>query len=214
MIKIGLGLPSAGEENCKKSTTICLMELHTAIVQRFGSCAILDARDKIESARNRIVDMALAQELTHVLFVDMDMAFPAKTAEILISADLDIIGCNAAKKQSGDPVIYRNLDGQDLDYITGGIAEVEYCGTGILLVKTDVFRSIEWPWFYTDPYRPERVIIGEDIVFTRIARKKYGYKLFCDLDLSMEIGHIGEKVVTLEPIVRKQIEERRKQTND
>jgi hypothetical protein len=30
----------------------------------------------------------------------------------------------------------------------------------------------------------------------------------------MEIGHIGEKVVTLEPIVRKQIEERRKQTND
>ena len=210
MIKIGLGLPSAGEENCKKSTTICLMPLHTAIVQKFGSCAILDARDKIESARNQIVDMALEHDLTHVLFWDMDMTGPPEVAELLLSADKDIIGCNAAKKQSGDPVIYRDLDGVDLDYIKGGIAEVEYCGTGILLVKTDVFRKMAWPWFYTDPIPEKRVIIGEDLVFTRIARKRYGYRLYCDLDLSMEIGHIGEKVVTLEPIVRKQIEERSK----
>jgi len=208
MIKIGLGLPSAGEENCKKSTTLCLMRLHTAIVQKYGSCAILDARDKIESARNTIVDMALEQDLTHILFIDLDMTFPSNTAEVLIDADRDIIGCNAAKKQTSEPVIYRNLAGEPLNYIDNDIEEVEYCGTGVLLVKNDVFRTMKWPWFCVVPHPEKRVIIGEDLMFTRYARKKYGYQLFCHLRLSMEIGHIGEKILTLEPYIRKQIKER------
>lgn len=50
----------------------------------------------------------------------------------------------------------------------------------------------------TSSMDPESIIISEDYNFCRKVRKA-GVKIFCDFDLSFQLGHIGERIVTLEP---------------
>ncbi len=62
------------------------------------------------------------------------------------------------------------------------------------------------PWFAEPPVKmmkqsypelkldqPDDELLGEDIYFCIMA-KKAGYELWCDMDLSLQVGHIGSTV--------------------
>jgi hypothetical protein len=57
-------------------------------------------------------------------------------------------------------------------------------------MRTDVVRTLHRPWF-RHGLNAAGGDVGEDIVFCRALRAA-GHTIYCDHDLSKEIGHIGQ----------------------
>lgn len=208
-MRIAIGLPSSGVT--KTDTTVCLMKLHTAIKEKYGSCEIIAAYGTVEQARNLIVDEFLKTDCTHLLFIDWDATFPDNSAEVLIETDKPIIGVNAAKKISGQPVVDNNIKGEPLNYIKYDLEQSDFVGMHLTMVQREVFEKMPWPWFEQTVIPEKRVVVGEDLSFCRKAHKVYDSEVWVHNRLSMEIGHIGDHTLTLYQHVKKQIEEAKKE---
>jgi hypothetical protein len=207
-MKIAIGLPTTGIT--KTDTTVCLMKLCAAIQQKYGSHLILQASGPVEHARNTIVDDFLKTDYTHLLFVDWDATFPENSAEILIDSDKDIIGANAAKKQTGKPVVENNIDGEPLNYIDHDIEQVNIIGMHVTMIKREVLESVPWPWFIPVEVSGERKLAGEDFVFCNKASKE-NFKVWVHNFLSIQVGHIADQILTLLPMFQKQMAEAKRE---
>ena len=148
--------------------------------------------------RNLIIDDALANNCSHILFLDDDMAFGPDALMRLIRHDKDIIsGLYLNRNHPHSPVIfdYASLEEgmcsrRPLREGESGLIEVEAAGFGFLLVKTDIFKFMEPPYVRTGEFHKDRR--SEDISFCCRARK-IGIRIYCDLDC--RIGHIGQMIV-------------------
>ena len=147
--------------------------------------------------RNLIIDDAVANRCTHILFIDDDMAFPANSLMNLLKHDKDIVsGLFLQRNYPHIPAIFdlvnQSLSFHYLRHGESGLIEVAACGFGFTLIKTRVFQSIEKPYIRMgEVYKDKR---GEDVGFCNRAREA-GWKIYCDLDTI--IGHIG--VITYWP---------------
>lgn len=141
--------------------------------------------------RNLIIDDAIANRCTHILFIDDDMAFPANALNDLLKHDKDIIsGLFLQRNYPHAPVIFgsenQSLNRRYLKPGERGLIEVDACGFGFTLVKTRVFTSLEKPYIRVgEVYKDRR---GEDTGFC-IRAKSAGWNIYCDLDTV--IGHMG-----------------------
>lgn len=144
----------------------------------------------IDTARNLIVEKTIDDsEYTHLLFVDDDQIFPADTLEKLLSYDKDIIGAQVFKRREMyEPCVYTLKNSKYYPVLVNRFIEVDAIGTGILLIKTEVFKKVKFPWFETT-YDKNGTHWSVDFMFCKKA-KKLGYKIYCDP--SIEIGHIGD----------------------
>ena len=145
-------------------------------------------------ARNKLVKSAIAEGFSHVLFIDDDMAFPWDTPQRLLKHDKDIIAANYTKRQiPALPVAQKG--GQYLfSRNKTGLEEADHAGTGLMMIKTEIFKSLPWPWFQTRLQDDENdPLVSDDVHFCRLA-KAHGFQIWIDHDLSQEIGHTGDFV--------------------
>lgn len=142
----------------------------------------------LPDARNAIVEQAIANGSTHLLFLDSDMEFPANTVHRLLAHGKPIVGACGVKRE-----LPRKLCGMPLSaWPETGLCEMEAMGMAVCLLSTQALRKIEPPHFewITKAGSPS---ISEDVLFCRKARE-VGLKIWCDVDLSKEIGHVGSYV--------------------
>lgn len=85
---------------------------------------------------NNLVDRALRTDCTHLLFVEDDMHLPRGIVEDLLAEDTDIALADYPVRETQHSVMY--LDG-----------EFAYGGTGLCLVRREVFDLMEPPYFRT-----------------------------------------------------------------
>jgi len=154
-----------------------------------------------DMARNELADMSVNMGFTHVLFLDDDMAFDQQDIFTqLLSHNVDVVGVRAYTRQTPHYpcVFFKGNETQfykEIDFDSNGLREVDAIGASMLLVKTDVFRKMEKPYF---EFRGVKILgkgdssFGEDILFGKKA-KEYGFKVYCDTDI--EIGHIGDNAM-------------------
>jgi len=148
-------------------------------------------------SRNMIIEQALLNDCSHVLFIDDDTAFEPNLLTKLLAHDKDIVtGFMQMRNYPHRPLIFgdRKDDGSCFQYFPKdgekGLIEIVNCGLGCVLIKTDVFRKMERPW----------VTLGEltkddwcdDISFFNRAQKA-GFKMYCDLDCL--VGHMASLTV-------------------
>lgn len=148
------------------------------------------------------------QEPDYFLFIDSDSVIGARdkngTGNIfpkpsfvdqLIARNKDAISGYYVKK--ADPYAQKPVWGvgrpvaQWVDPDHTGIRECDWFGGGYLLVKADVFKKIEGPWFENrnDGFGIQGAkVVGEDVFFCK-KLQNHGYKLYVDLDV--KIGHHG-----------------------
>jgi hypothetical protein len=89
-------------------------------------------------------------------------------------------------------VISKDLLGRPLKGSKHKLVKMEKIGFAATLIQREVFDSM--PDFVFHQVIPNRSQwIGEDYVFCEAARKA-GFAIYCDLELSKFIGHIGEAV--------------------
>jgi GT2 family glycosyltransferase len=144
----------------------------------------------IADLRNALVKEALKSDsTTHILFVDDDQIFPADTLERLIERDLDIVGANIVRKEPNPRTNSREIGSNGVCWTLPndtGVKEVDYVGTGLILIKRRVFEAMEYPWYFYDVAKGS----GEDVAFCHKARE-HGFKTYIDHDLSKEVKHCG-----------------------
>lgn len=154
----------------------------------------------VYNARTHLVNTALAEGYTHVMFIDSDMTFPPDTLNRLIERDVDV--CTAicyGRHFPFRPCAYKRVRKGNKHKagltepieITKDMPElftVEGCGSAMILVKTDVYKQMLEK--YGEWYEP-KWNLGEDLAFTE-RLKGLGIPIWCDS--TIPIGHIGQIV--------------------
>lgn len=209
MTRITLGIPS--NRGIRSKTAKCLLELVARGGHEFHICL---ADEGFTTAQNRIYMAIQAQKNNsdYILMIDDDMTFSKEILEQLVATGKEIVGVNSYsrvlplsstvalmddKGNYKDPSKHTTWDMR----VPEELFECYAIGTGILLIKMEVFNKIEKPWFKFDMHEDGYMIEGEDAWFCSQA-KKNGYKIFCDP--TIYVGHLGEmefKAPEKEPLI-------------
>jgi hypothetical protein len=147
--------------------------------------------------RNDLVRRALQLEGTHILWLDSDMRFHRNLLVDLLEHNEAIVGCNyVTRRHPIRPVsVRRGPEGREDLYTTPedkGLVEVEYTGSGVMLVDLDVYRNMQEPWYNFWFNEKAKAFVGEDVYFCLTARE-LGLKVLIDQAASQGIRHIGEQ---------------------
>lgn len=168
------------------------------------------------AAREEAAKKALEHNMNFILFVDDDMIVPDDLfLRLYRHHEVADIVCPLAftRNEPYKPVLYASVEGYDpvarsdyfinnvvMNYPKNKLVEVDACGFGAALIKVDILRKIQPPYFMSSEGT------GEDILFCYKARKAGG-RVF--MDTTFNIGHLGHPQVITEAFV----EEYRKRTD-
>lgn len=144
----------------------------------------------IPEQRAVLARAAIEAKATHTLWLDSDMRFPPDSLKRLLGHNAAIVAANYTTRrppyfptaETTDGFLYNEGD---------GLIEVSHCGMGLMLVDTEVYKTIGEPYFALGFNPTEKCYVGEDFYFCRKARDK-GYQVLVDQALSKEVRHIGE----------------------
>lgn len=203
-MKITLAIPT--NRGVQPKTMQCLLDLVAHGGYDFN---IVVASEGYTIAENRtyLAVQALKNKSDYLLFIDDDMTFEPDLLDILIANDKEIVG-TAYHSRGNVDTMPKYLDGKIMSIAE--VAPKEYidleknddpkykdtfecfaAGTGVMLIKCEVFNKVPRPWFAFEFYETGQVKLGEDWYFCREA-KKVGYKIYTDP--KPKIGHLGEMI--------------------
>jgi hypothetical protein len=143
--------------------------------------------------RATLVGLATRWTATHVLWLDADMRFPPDTLTRLLAHEQPIVAANYITRRAPyRPVAEHREQGVLFTPPEAtGLVEVTYSGMGVMLVDTDVFRTVPTPWFSLGWSPKSESYAGEDVYFCRKATE-HGFPVLIDQDLSQHVKHVGE----------------------
>ena len=148
----------------------------------------------IVSNRTWLVNEAIKNGGTHILFVDADMYFPMTTLKQLLSHGKEIVGVEYNKRQFPLTGVYEPLDEKS----ETELYKAKHVGTGFLLIDLSIFEKLgipkeeggrRTPWFSFGRDSQGALAMGEDVWFCNVARDA-GYDVW--IDPTIKIGHLGE----------------------
>lgn len=166
----------------------------------------------VATARNKIAQKALDLETDYVLMVDNDVVLPSDALRLLLENEKDVcLGYYAHRgpdnRYHGRTCICRLTDENGKEYYhfpleseyTGKelyqmankgykAFEVHGGGMGCALIRTDVFRRTEYPWYDWVNYGNEnRGMLSEDLYFCSLCRAN-GISIYADARVGC--GHL------------------------
>lgn len=147
----------------------------------------------IGSQREKLADLALEIDATHILWLDSDMMFPKTICETLLTHDLDFIACNYSTRALPMRSVAFAEIGQWESFIDKnetGLISVAGVGLGCALIKTAILDDIPKPWFPITYNSDVNDYLGEDMNFCQKVIEA-GYVVAIDCDSSREVYHIG-----------------------
>src|SRR5215204_388475 len=143
-------------------------------------------------ARNQIIRQALANDCTHVFFIDDDMVMPEDTLLKLVEHDLDgVLGLYLMRNYPHFPVAFDRAFGNGfnkflyLEPKVQGVIPITNGGLGCALIKTEVFKKMQEPWVTLGEIQKDGWC--DDVSFFNRYRAA-GFKLF--LDTNVRCGHL------------------------
>jgi hypothetical protein len=153
---------------------------------------------EVAMQRQQLADEAMETKATHVLWLDSDMHFPSNVLQGLLSHNKDIIACNySTRVKPHRPVAFKSENDLDARVHSGtGIEKIWAIGMGCMLVKREVFESMDRPYFSVSWNEDYTGLMGEDIWFCNKA-KQHGYDIWLEHDLSEHIAHVGTREYTI-----------------
>ncbi len=194
MLKIRICTPFYSEfEDVKSGVRECLEydKIKFVFEPRQSGPLIYKVRNSfLNDNRSQLKKQIPLEDFSHFLFVDSDITFNLENVLNLLKFKLPITCC---------PYLTHNDDGK---YHTGmfqennpgiikynftkyqkGREQVDYSGTGFMLIERNVLEYMEYPWF--EPLKidlgDKADIIGEDVAFCMKANQ-IGWDIYCDFD--------------------------------
>lgn len=185
-IRVVVALPTTEMMKAKTAHAIGAMLLHSA--DKVIDFLLIQSCD-IASSRMWLARQALEKDATHLLFIDSDMLFPSDALEQLLSHDKDIIGVEYNKRKFPLETVTAYLPDEKKSKTKP--FKVGIAGTGLMLIKTDVFKNpqMDKNWFSFGRNAEGKNVIGEDGWFCNTARDA-GYDIY--VDPVVKVLHLGE----------------------
>jgi glycosyltransferase involved in cell wall biosynthesis len=152
MTSVCICVPATGVH--KSHMALALASLST-VSALHGIQIGINGQDLAGIARNRnlLVQIAIDSGADYVLFLDSDMTFPPDMLLKLLAHGKDIVGVPYPKRQPPYELLGAPLNPADAQ---SGLAEFEWLPSGLMLIKTDVFRKLPAPWYFESyPYDGE-----------------------------------------------------------
>lgn len=166
-----------------KTTTMAGIDVHV----------IYDQSTILLSQRERLAKQALAMKSDYALWLDSDMMFPSTTAMRLMGHNKDVVCSNYMKRSVPLQTVAYPEKGNWEEWLPleadQELQEVEGIGMGCVMMKTDVLRNIEPPFFNFEYYDGDWH--GEDFYFQEKLRNA-GHKILVDMNLSFQVRHVGQ----------------------
>lgn len=145
-------------------------------------------------ARNRIADKALDGGYDYVLMVDSDTIIPENTLDLLLEKPVDIcLGVCPRKntKEGKSALIKKECRGFEESWLyknlPEGRFEVKAGGFACALIRTEVFRIVQKPWFRYAIWDDGNVL-SEDFYFCNNAGFEH---LTIEADARVRCGHLA-----------------------
>lgn len=176
---------------------------YTAANPRYILTHMYSRSSYIDQNRDRIAARALKDKADYVLMIDSDMVYSPDLVDRLIKHNKDVVGV-VYKNPSWNEKLGRvdKLKPMLFDYNSKKqqfyaweeckqkkLFRVDAVGTGIMLIKTDVFKKFPRPWFPFIEHR--QLILGEDLGF---CLNCMAHNIEVWVDPTMRIGHEKPKV--------------------
>lgn len=152
---------------------------------------------QIDQIRNLIADWA--QHYDYLFSVDSDITFASDTLKKLLSHDKDVVSGLYIQRKPGEHILELYRGRQNIPYgdIKGlGLVEVDGCGFGCVLVKSEVIRKIGYPQFKYISALDHKDTQSEDTFFCMRA-KQLGFKVWADTSILCD--HIGTTKFVVDP---------------
>ena len=154
-------------------------------------------------ARERLAEAAVEAGCDYLFMVDDDMLTPPDLFYKLAAHDKDIVAALAfTRNPDHKPVIYEAIEGYDSvtnqrygmtrfvnNYPKDTLVECDAVGFGAVLIKTEVFKRVQKPWFFG------MAQTGEDLTICLKAQKA-GFRIW--MDTATKLGHLGSPTVITE----------------
>ena len=155
---------------------------------------------QIDQIRNLIADWA--KNYDYLLSVDSDIVIPSDALKKMLLADKDIISGLYIQRIPGAKTleIYeRNPNGgcTNIDYDkvkNSGVIEIAACGMGCALIKSEVFRKVDYPHYYYKSAIDHNHTVSEDVFFCDKARTHF-FSTWADTSIMCD--HIGNTRFTV-----------------
>lgn len=128
-----------------------------------------------DTARNKIVEHALKHNYTHLLFIDDDIFMPFRGLQKLLEHEKDVIGFPAyAKELPLKSNVFPHFYFFSIPKLPiGKLMKVDFLGTGCMLINTDIFKKMDYPYFGV------AIPILDEINGTKISYKTSEDEYFC-----------------------------------
>ena len=169
----------------------------------------------LPESRNRLVAEAINWEADYMLWMDADHVFPNDALLRLLSRSKLVVGCNYARRFSPtSPTASKFGDDDEMDLVwttkekaeAVELEEVAHLGLGLCLVDMRAYAILDriaqeneessfFPLFRMDPTPDGIRFVGEDVHYFKKLREA-GIPIYLDHELSWEVGHIGEQILT------------------
>lgn len=144
--------------------------------------------------RQELAFQALKAGAEWILYFDSDMRFPIDVIGRLLAHGEDVVAANySTRRHPVHPVAFCNEKLDDYVYTkpsSTGLEEVVAVGMGVCMVRAEILKDLELPWFAIGYRAASNEFTGEDIFFCR-RLKAAGHKILIDHDLSKEVAHVG-----------------------
>lgn len=151
-------------------------------------------------AFNNAIEISKAMSLDYLFFLGSDIVAPHDALRRLLRHDKDIVGATYLRALEPHGLIVKTINDEPVNQ-DGGLAEVEALPAGCLLVRVAALDKIKRPHFRaviieeTETTPPG---IAPEYVGFCVGARANGLQVFCDIDLSKEITHVGEVGYKLE----------------
>lgn len=148
-------------------------------------------------AREEIAKAAIRENFDYVFMFDDDMILPMDCLERLYRHDVDVVAALAFMKRPPHyPVVFVQrksfehgravfLNMVVKNYPKNCLFECDAVGFGAVLIKTDIIRKMNPPYFMST------CGTGEDVLFCYNAKDQAGAKVFCDT--GTRVGHLAAR---------------------
>lgn len=196
--KVTLGMPCG--DHIHRDCVIALQDLASYLSQNPPEgleqyAVTFYSSSMLVKSRMIIAQKAIDAGSTHLLMIDSDMSFPPDILHRLLAWDKPFVAAAALIRRppfcinaETEPGVKMRVpkDGE-------GLVPVHSVGQAVALVKTEVFRKLDRPWFdmeYMPEREPECEFFGEDMYFCKKVREA-GFPLYVDTALTRDVVHIG-----------------------
>jgi hypothetical protein len=153
----------------------------------------IDTGTVLSNQRQVLSDSAMNNhQADHIMWLDSDMTFPEDVIVRLLEHKKNVVCATYSKRVAPfHPTAFYNIEPvEPVDTEQHGLVAVKYSGMGCMLVRASVVDNIPSPHYPLKWHAPSSTWHGEDMGFCDLLADN-NITLFCDLDLSREIGHLG-----------------------